>query len=234
MNSQTCPHAVGWLAFIAGMPILAAIYVLYMLNQPVDPWAAGAYWGAVIVFYGAPGVLIPLICGIFTCFAVLHRKEKVSRCLLLAISPSISILIVSLMFFFYTSMQATKRETREWQHKVYALPMQEREPIQQYLTMQEIALNWLDASNPLLNHRLVRLSANAEACLRQKLPNVEEERIYELNQWIHVGETGADNIKIHALWQDTTKRYESDYQLHRRQCDETLNFNTVQKRYPNG
>lgn len=234
MNNHNCPHSLWWLAFIAGSPILVSAYVLYLLNLPVDPWAAGAYWGGVIAFYGAPGVLIPLVCGVLTCFGVWRRKEAVSRCLLLAMLPSVCILMASLIFHFNNAMQLVKLESLSWQNKVYRLPMEERESIQQYLTIQEIALTWVDASNELLNHRLVRLSANAEACLKQKLPNIQAERIHELNQWLHVGETNAADEKAQARWQNLLNQYQSDYQQHRIYCDETLNFNTVETRYPNG
>lgn len=234
MNRHKCPHSVWWLAFIAGAPILALAYVLYLLNLPVDPWAAGAHWGAVIAFYGAPGVLIPLVCGVLTYFRVWRRKEAVSRCLLLAMLPSVCILTASLIFFFNNAMQLVRLESRSWQSKAYALPTEEREPIQQYLTIQELALTWVDASDERLNHRLVRLSANAEACLRQKLPNLQAERIQELNQWVHVGETNAADEKVQTRWQRLLNQYPSDYQQYRTHCDETLNFNTVETRYPNG
>jgi hypothetical protein len=81
---------------------------------------------------------------------------------------------------------------------------------------------------------LLRLSANAEACLRQKLPNLQSERIYVLNQWIHVGETSTADEKAHALWQEVLEQYQSDYQEHRLHCDAALNFKTVEKLYPNG
>lgn len=234
MINHRCPHSAWWLGFIAIIPILVSAYVVFLLTKPVDPWAAGAFWGAVIFFIALPGVLIPLICGLVTWLLVFRRKQRVSRCLLLAILPGFLISIVSIMFWAYSSAHNAQRESRLWQSKIDTVPIEERDAVHQYLFIQDLALTWVDDPYEVRRHHLVRLSGNAEACLRATLPQLEESRINEFYQWIHIGESDAGDQKSHQIWQSVLAKYRPDYEQHRAHCDETLNFNTVETRYPNG
>lgn len=239
MINRECPHSAWWLGFIAITPILIAAYVVFLLTAPVDPWAAGAIWGVVIFFIALPGVMIPLICGLVTWLLVFRRKQRVSRCLLLALLPSLLITIFSVLFWAYSAKQTTQREARFWQSKIDTVPIEERAAVQEYLLIQDLALTWVenpdvDGSGEVRNHHLVRLSANAEACLRAKLPQLEASRIHAYYQWIQVGESDTDDQTSHQLWQSVLDKFSTDYEQHRAHCDESLNFNTVKTRYPNG
>jgi hypothetical protein len=144
------------------------------------------------------------------------------------------IIVGGLAFGGYAMINASEVQSRLWQSRVQALPMAEREAVAQYLTIQDLALNWLDASDARRNHHLVRLSANAEACLRQKLPELDGARIDEFKRWVRVGSSAKDDQKAHLRWSVVMQQYQSDYQQHRTRCDASLNFNSVEKRYPDG
>ncbi len=238
MINRGCPHSNWWLGFITITPILISAFVVFLLTAPVDPWAAGAFWGAVIFFIAMPGILIPLICGLVTWLLVYRRKQRISRCLLLAILPSILISIFGVLFLVYSAEQTTQQNSRLWQSKINTVPIEERDAVSQYLSIQDLVLTWVDDPvndlDEVRNHHLVRLSGNAEACLRAQLPQFEASRINEFYQWIHVGKTDADDQKSHQLWQSVIGKYRTDHEQHRAHCDETLNFNTVKTRYPNG
>lgn len=234
MNDPRCPHSPWWLVFIGITPILVLAGAIFWLRSPMDPWAAAAIWGSLIFFYATPGVLIPLGAGVVTLLRVYARHERPAPCLLWALVPGLATMVGSLAMLGYGTIRQEVAESHLWQQKVNTVASQERDKVEEYLTVHDAIISWVDTSDEHFNRRLSRLAGNADACLRQRLPGLAETRRNEFLEWVLDASDANERALRRHHWDSLLRRYPAEYQQHRAQCDDTLNFNTVETRYPNG
>lgn len=231
MTSSRCPVAIGWLALIGLLPVLVLAATILFLRSPMDPWAEGGVWGVTLVFFTIPGVLLPLVAGGVLYWRVQGRGES-TVCLRWALLPGLLIALGGLIFLGNQMTRATQDEAHRWQMRVLEVPLPERDVVNLYATVLDLALTWQGASDAVHDRRLARLVGNAEACLHQ---NASAWSWHEqVRTWVLDDPDPAQQAMRQAHWVNLVSQYGDAYRSHQAVCDPTLNFKTVEDRYPHG
>lgn len=231
MTAFRCPVAIGWLALIGLLPILVLGMTIVFLRSPMDPWAAGAVWGATLVFFTIPGVLLPLVAGGVVYWRAQRRGEK-TACVRWALLPGVLVALGGLIFLGNQMTRTAHDEAHLWQMRVLEVPEPERYGVDLYASVLDLALTWQGASDAVHDRRLARLAGNAEACLRQDASAWKWRD--QVHAWVLDDPNPEQQAMRQARWVNLLSQYGAEYRAHQAGCDSTLNFKTVEERYPHG